>query len=106
MSNTPGLDRLRELNRRLTGLLADAQPGFFTWRVALSDTLTEMADYAGHGKMSEFPSLVEALKRIVREATADARVSFAAYEQAKAVLAKANGTEMETGTGTVPVRTP
>ena len=52
-SDTPGLDDLRRLARRLDGLLADPHPGLFTWREALGDTLLDMADYAGYGMISE-----------------------------------------------------
>jgi hypothetical protein len=57
VSDTPGLDELRELNRRLTGLLDDPHPGLVTWMMMLSETLMKMADYAGHGMISDkYPS--------------------------------------------------
>ena len=52
-SATPGLDDLRRLARQLDGLLGDPNPGLHTWRRSLSNTLLEMADYAGYGPISE-----------------------------------------------------
>lgn len=46
-SETPGIDRLRELNGKLRKLLLSSHPGLTTWRKALSETLMEMADFAG-----------------------------------------------------------
>jgi len=43
-----GLDQLKELNRRLSGLLDDPQPGLYTWHKMLSECLIEMALYCGH----------------------------------------------------------
>jgi len=51
--DTPGLDDLRRLARKLDGLLADPHPGLFTWREALGNTLLDISDYAGYGMMSE-----------------------------------------------------
>lgn len=59
---TPGIDELRELNRKLSLLLDDPQPGLFSWRIMLSETLMDMANYAGHGMVSEqFPRAREML---------------------------------------------
>jgi hypothetical protein len=49
MSDTPGIDRLRELHRKLGVLLADPEPGLLSWRACLSETLLEMAAFAGGG---------------------------------------------------------
>lgn len=48
-----GMEELKRLNQRLAGLLSDPHPGLFTWKQSLSDTLLEMADYAGYGMVSE-----------------------------------------------------
>lgn len=47
MSATPNLDKLKELNRRLTALLADPQPGFMSWQGFLHEVLTEIASFVG-----------------------------------------------------------
>lgn len=46
MSDTPNLDRLRELSRQLKELVDDPQPGLFTWREMLRDTLRKIAAFA------------------------------------------------------------
>jgi hypothetical protein len=48
-----GIDELRELNRILAGLLGNPHPELFTWREMLSETLLKMADFSGHGMISE-----------------------------------------------------
>lgn len=58
-----GIERLKRLNANLEALLADPQPGLFTWSKALSDTLMEMSDYAGHGMVSAFPELLRASRK-------------------------------------------
>jgi len=62
MIDTTGLDRLRELHRRLGVLLNNPQPGLFTWRTTLSQRLMDMADYAGLGFVHTFPDVLDALK--------------------------------------------
>lgn len=47
------MEELKKLNEKLAKLLADPQPGFSTWRLALRETLLQMADYAGCGLISE-----------------------------------------------------
>lgn len=39
----PDLDRLRELNRRLTALLDDPQPGLFSWCQCLAEVMRDLA---------------------------------------------------------------
>lgn len=53
MSDTPGLDRLKDLHQQLGGLLDPPHPGLLTWQAALWDVLFEMADYAGDGMISD-----------------------------------------------------
>ena len=43
--STPNLDELKELNRQLTMLLEDPQPGLFTWRLHLWDVLEKIAEF-------------------------------------------------------------
>ena len=50
---TPGIEKLRELNRRLGELLDDPHPGLWSWRDMLSNTLLEMVDHAGYGNLSD-----------------------------------------------------
>jgi len=45
MSDTPNLDELRDLNRRLTLLLSDPQPGLATWKLALAEVLCAIAAF-------------------------------------------------------------
>jgi hypothetical protein len=40
------LDELKDLNRRLTSLLADPQMGLSTWQECLADVLTKIAEFA------------------------------------------------------------
>ncbi len=51
--NTPGIDTLRALNRKLAILLEKPEPGLYSWRTVLSRTLLDMADYAGYGEISK-----------------------------------------------------
>jgi len=44
-STTPNLDELRELNRQLTMLLEDPQPGFLSWRLHLWNVLEKIAEF-------------------------------------------------------------
>jgi len=44
MSNTPNLDELRELSKRLSVLLAEAHPGLITWQLALTGVLEKLAE--------------------------------------------------------------
>jgi hypothetical protein len=44
-STTPNLNELRELNRQLTMLLEDPQPGLFTWRLHLWDVLEKIGRF-------------------------------------------------------------
>jgi hypothetical protein len=46
------MDKLKILSDRLHGLMADPQPGLFTWREHLSETCLRIADFAGHGMVS------------------------------------------------------
>ena len=46
MSN---IDKLKDLNRRLTAALDDPQPGLISWRGLLADICDEIAKY-GRGK--------------------------------------------------------
>jgi hypothetical protein len=41
-SDTPVIDKVRELNRRLTELLADPQPGIMTWQSMVQQTIHDM----------------------------------------------------------------
>jgi hypothetical protein len=40
------LDELKELNRKLTSLLADPQPGLATWSLALGKVLHDMGKFS------------------------------------------------------------
>ena len=60
-----GLNGLRELHHKLGSLLADPQPGLFTWTDALSTTLMDMANYAGHGYVSAFPDTLAACEAVL-----------------------------------------
>lgn len=65
--HTPGIDRLRELNERLRMLLLSPHPGLTTWRKALSETLMEMADFAGYGQVSHLPASHDRLLKACKE---------------------------------------
>ena len=43
---TPNLDELKELNRQLTMLLEDPQPGITTWQLSLYRVIEEIARFA------------------------------------------------------------
>lgn len=48
-----GVEELKALNRRLERLLDDEEgAGMWSWKVAVSEVLLEMADYAGYGMVS------------------------------------------------------
>ena len=66
MSNTPGIDALREDARRLLGLLDDPHPGLHTWMLALSRRCMSIADYAGKGNLSAFDDLLEACEAALK----------------------------------------
>jgi hypothetical protein len=57
-----GIGHLKELHEKLGKMLDDPQPGLFSWQTALSEVLMEMADYAGHGMLSEIVKKPEFLK--------------------------------------------
>ncbi len=62
MSNTPGIDELRELMRQLSLLLDDPHPGLFTWKESLSHYCLEIGDFGGIGYVSAMPALLAACK--------------------------------------------
>ena len=92
-----GIEKLQALNRHLTSLLDDPHPGLATWRIALSKTLMELADYAGHGNVSTFPEVLNALRKLVQAHDCENPIAGlfaeipAALEAARPVLAKAEG---------------
>ena len=47
------MDELRRLNKKLAGLLEDAEPGCHTWRFAMAGTIVEMLQYAGFGEVTQ-----------------------------------------------------
>jgi len=56
------IERLRELNLRLTGLLDDPQPGLFTWHEALHTLLHQIhEEWTANAEPSKtrFLSLIE-----------------------------------------------
>ena len=59
------VQKLRILNGKLEKLLNDPQPGLFAWKTMLSEILTEMSDYAGHGMMSTFPELLKVAEEFI-----------------------------------------
>jgi len=54
MSDIHNLDKLKVLNDRLTSLLSDEQTGVFSWHDALSEVLTEIAEYAPKKKPIDY----------------------------------------------------
>jgi len=44
-ATTPNLDELKELNRQLTMLLENPQPGLLTWRLHVWDVLEKIARF-------------------------------------------------------------
>jgi hypothetical protein len=46
MSDTPNMDQLKVLSKRLESLLADPQTGHFTWHGAVAQVLFEIAEFA------------------------------------------------------------
>lgn len=47
MSETPNIDELRELSRKLAALIEDPQPGLATWRLQLGEVAKTMAGFWG-----------------------------------------------------------
>jgi hypothetical protein len=97
-----GINELKQLNQRLTAMLADPHPGISTWRQVLSGLLMEMADYAGHGFVSAFPELLEACRTALTEVWdgdtlgfRDALSATTIREKCQAALAKATGEEVK-----------
>ena len=88
-----GWDKLGQLHKRLGDMLANPNPGLSTWMQALSVLLMDMADYAGHGYVSAFPDLLEALREMAegwRPETPDSAY-FNTYAKAIAAIAQATG---------------
>ncbi|MCK5021333.1 MAG: hypothetical protein KAS32_30255 [Candidatus Peribacteraceae bacterium] len=50
MSDTPGLDELKALNKQLDGLLKDPQPGLHTWCESLLSVCSSIGAYSGNTK--------------------------------------------------------
>jgi len=42
---TPNLEELKELNRQLTVLLEDPQPGITTWQIALYRVIEKIGEF-------------------------------------------------------------
>ena len=42
---TPNLEELKELNRQLTMLLEDPQPGLFMWQIALYRVIEKIGEF-------------------------------------------------------------
>lgn len=47
MSETPNIDELRELSRKLAALIEDPQPGLATWRMQFAEMAKTMAGFWG-----------------------------------------------------------
>jgi hypothetical protein len=91
------IEGLKHLNNQLRSLLDDPHPGLITWRESLRGVLEKMSDYAGHGRVSEFSHIVNALQQC-RDAIqgykdtnrlAEDSVLGSALTEAKLSLAKA-----------------
>lgn len=54
------LEELKNLNKRLTGLLEDPQPGLFTWHDALADVLLQISTFSSAPEPISKKSLIRA----------------------------------------------
>jgi len=85
-----GIEELRALNDRLAKLLDDPQEGLASWKIMLSGTLMEMADYAGLGVVSKWGGIIAAVRRMMICELSN-RDQFATYwAEAKRLLAESS----------------
>ena len=68
-THTDGFDELRRQAQILNGLLADSQPGLFTWMGALSQCCLAIGDLGGVGRVSAMPDLLTASKDVLNQIT-------------------------------------
>jgi len=54
MSDIPKIDKLKILNDKLTALLNDRKMGTFTWHIALSEVLTDIAEFAPKPELIDY----------------------------------------------------
>ncbi len=62
-----GINELKQLNQQLESLLANPQPGLFTWREALNKLLMQMTEYAGLGARKKNHELARAIYQLAKE---------------------------------------
>ena len=68
----PNLDKLREINQRLTLLLEDPHPGLMSWSGFLYDVLEKLAEFTPH---PDFMRDLHAAEELYEDAIAKANAA-------------------------------